>query len=326
MGNNCSSVGCADNTQPLQASEMDPLEQLDQKKAKSNIIFQNGIKTQITKFDPNDDTNTQISDKFNTKGNRVLMYVKELPTKLTQDSLRNNQDQNYLVSSKVNNRDSRTSSQNSNLMKNKFGFHENSNPERNILSKSTAGRFLNISKKNHIFEKSLNKKNLRIFSPLNNENQKINNSINNNGIIYMNGKDTNNPIKNTNKIKIKNIIFSRTGIKNNINNTNLCSGESEKKDCLRNTINSEIDYSKELTKSKKTDILEGQEALCMNSFKNKNQENNNKNGIINENEKVDLLTKSGKKIDFNLSTFTMISPEKYKDLEKKITSKLQIYS
>jgi len=318
MGNNCSSVGCADTTQPLKPVEMDPLEQLEHKKAKSNIIFQNGIKTQITKMDSNDESNTQIPEKFNTTGNRVLMYVKELPTKLTQDNHIYNQDENYLVSSKLNKRENKITSQNNNLIKNKFGIEDNS---RNMLSKSVAGRFFNVSKKNQLFEKGSCKKNLRIFSPLNNESQKMNNSINNNKIIELNGKDINNPNKNSNKIKIKNITFTRTGFKNRLNYLNLNSGESENIDSLRKTINSE-DFSNELTKSKRTDIQLNQEALYMNLYKNKNYENKNKNANINENNNNDIFSKSAKNINNSSRTFTMIPAEKYKELENKNNIKI----
>ncbi len=92
MGNECSHIGCSDTS--YYKNDRFPLENNELNKAKNNLL-ENGIKTQISYLENysntvnHDNVTTENSRGSNLTGNRLLMYVKEIPFNIAYKDIKN---------------------------------------------------------------------------------------------------------------------------------------------------------------------------------------------------------------------------------------------
>jgi len=229
MGNSCSSIGCSENSQIQNKSIEEELEY-----NKKFLINEKALKTQITFLDnkfihvnPTENSNR----RNNISGNRVLMYVKEIPTKVIQEKIKQQfNESNKLSTNKTNFFEFKDDSQFKILIKSKSDFDKVSDSERKLFSKSVVGK-INPNNKNNVLDPFNYKKNFKKTNSLSFEktNNNYNNKNNNNDIVFIYEKEK----LSLNKKLIKGSLIEHPKIVDhrafNSNNSNLVSAENKAK-------------------------------------------------------------------------------------------------
>ncbi len=256
MGNNCSSLGCSEN---LQFQNI-PNEEKEREKEKNSSIYEKAYKPQITPLEikylhsnPTENSNK----KNNLNGNRMLMFMKELPTKVVQDKIKQQFNKNSnLTSCRENNVQYNDDFQCKTLVKNKSDFEKVLDSDRKLFSRSLAGKVSQNSKNN--YSDSFNiKKNIRNSNHL--ANDVTNNKNNNNDVIFIYGREKANANKKLlenpqlvcqQRINLKNldlILSDKTGasegISENNKELNLVSPKTTNDETVRNSNVNEIQFN-----------------------------------------------------------------------------------
>lgn len=186
MGNACSSIGCSEISQSF-AKEKENRESVSDP---NSSLYKIGSNIQISSLDNkyiNSNPTINLNKKINLNGNRVLMYVKELPTKVVQEKIKQQTNDNFLTySNRISHLDSQDDFQCNNSTKSKSGFEKVFENERKLFSKSLVGKS-SLNNKNNILDPSNNiRKNFRKSNHLKYD-KSNNNKNNNNDIIFIYG-------------------------------------------------------------------------------------------------------------------------------------------
>lgn len=196
MGNSCTSIGCSndslkyvkrdnENNQP----ENDRINPLIEKGSKPHISYLN------IKY-VNSNNADDINKKTNLNGNRVLMYVKEIPTKVVKEKLRKQQlNENFGPNSITkNNLNYKDDFQHNSLVKSKGDFDKDIDNDRRLFSKSLVGKS-SLNKRSNGFDAGNIKNYGRKTNHFINENGNVRNkknSNNNNDILFIYGSEKSN--------------------------------------------------------------------------------------------------------------------------------------
>lgn len=186
MGNACSSVGCSENSQiqdkPLEEQlEKDRIKHMNDKEINPQIFNKLNQKFINTNLGEN-------QNNKNVKGNRVLMFVKQIPTKLVDEKIKQQLNKENLLaySNRNNNFIYKDDSQCKILMKSKSDFDAVLESDRKLFSKSLVGK--GSAKNKYGIDPFSTKKNLKKSNYLTFE-KTNDNKNNNNDIIFIYDKD-----------------------------------------------------------------------------------------------------------------------------------------
>lgn len=183
MGNSCSSLGCSENTQ----FETKQKEDKDLENKNHPLFYGKGFKPQINflNSDNINSNNENPNKRININGNRVLMFVKELPTKVVQEKIRHQLTENsrLVTTSRQNNIYFKDDFKCNTFVKSKSDFDKNIESDRKLFSRSLVGKTITNNRYN-LVDPFDNKKNAKKSNQLKYE-KTNNNKNNNNDVLFI---------------------------------------------------------------------------------------------------------------------------------------------